>query len=273
MAGIKWGVTAGIFAAIVSIALGVIFGVALFYIFIRALVFLFIFFALGTGIRMLVDNFFPELTYIEDSPETKISFDQPPSPGSQINISLGGSGEYAVPEMYRGSGDSQELGNIEELISGHFKVRSTVDNEYNEAPAAEERGSGGIDLTTEDDYTIKRDSFSAMPQEFTSFQEPESEPENETSAPVSFEKPVFTPIFGGDSDDLGALPDLGSMATAFSTGFDDMETTAMPHMGDEADSSQAQYNKGNKPQPLQGDFNPQELAQGLRTVLSKDQGR
>jgi len=274
VANIKWGATLGIIAAIISITLGLIFGVRMADILLRAVIFLFVFFALGSGIRVMINNFFPELMYFDDGSESKINFDdQPPQPGSQVNITLGSAGEYAVPEMYRDSRDSQELGNIEDLISGHFKVRTAVDNDDYEESAAPEQGSGGIDLTTEDDYNIKRDSFSAMPQEFASFKEPDPEPEQEPSKPVSFEKPVFTPVFEGDSDDLGALPDLGSMATAFSTGFDEMETTAMPHLGDEADSSQTQYNKGNKPQPLQGDFNPQELAQGIRTVLSKDQGR
>jgi len=49
-----------------------------------------------------------------------------------------------------------------------------------------------------------------------------------------------------------------------------MDATAMPHLGDEADSSKTQYNKGNKAQPMEGDFDPQELAQGIRTVLNKD---
>jgi len=270
VSSIKWGVTLGIIAAIISSVLGVISGVVMTYILIRAVIFLFVFFALGTGIRVMIDNYFPELLYFDDGSDSKITFDQP---DSHINITLGGIGEYAVPEMYRDSRDSQELGNIEDLISGNFKVHSAFEpNVVDSTPAASEHGSEGIDLKREDDYNITRDSFSAMPQEFVSFQEPEPEsgPESETSKPVTFEKPVFTPVFGDDSGDLGVLPDLGSMATAFSTGFDVEEATAMPHLGDEAEPSQMQYNKGNKPQQLKGDFNPKELAEGLRTVLSKD---
>jgi hypothetical protein len=264
VAGIKWGIVLGIIAAVISIVLGVIFGVRINYIVKNAVIFLIVFFALGAGARIIINHFFPEILYISDESDPKISFEQP---GSQVNITLGGTGEYAVPEMYRESRDSQELGNIEDLISGNFRTRASYEPNMPEAaPAALGRGLEGIDLKMEDDYNIGGDSFGSGSQEYTSFQEPE--PSN--SKPAASEKPAFTPVFGGDSDDLGALPDLGSMATAFSTGFDEMEATAMPHLADETDSSKTQYNKGNKPQPLEGDFDPQELAQGIRTVLNKD---
>jgi len=261
VSNIKWGITAGIFAAIISVALGVIFGVHMPRIFIRALVFFFVFFAFGAGIRALINSYFPELLYSDNEPDSDIGFDQPA--GSQVNITLGGTGEYAVPEMYRNSGDSGELGNIEDLISGSFKVRSEFESN-DTVSFGQEHGSEGIDLGREDDYNNEGGGFSADSQEFTSFQP------TEVSGRVTPEKPGFTPVFGGDSDDLETLPDLGSMATVFSTGLDTDEATAMPHMGDEAESSQVQYNKGNKPQPLKGDFNPKELAEGIRTVLKKD---
>jgi hypothetical protein len=269
VSSIKWGVTAGIAASIISTALGVFFGVGASYILIRAVIFLIVFFALGTGLRVLINNYLPELMYFDNDSSPKISF-EPPPPGSQINITLGGIGEYAVPEMYRDSKDSGELGNIEDLISGVFTVRSSFESNEIDADRAytPEPPSRGIDLRMEDDYNTQDGGFSAGPQEFMNFSAPEPP---KPSKPVKFEKPVFTPVFGSDSDDLGALPDLGSMATAFSTGFDAEEATAMPHLGgEEAEPAQMQYNKGNKPQPLKGDFNPKELAEGLRTVLSKD---
>jgi hypothetical protein len=262
VSNVKWGLTAGIIAALISVVLGVISGVIMAYILVRALVFLFVFFALGAGIRALINSYFSEILYMDSESDSKISFDQP---GSQINITLGGSGEYAVPEMYRDSMNSGELGNIEELISGNFKVPSVLEHNADDAsPTGTEYGSEGIDLGREDDYNVEVGNFSFGPQEFESFRG------SEPPKPVTPEKPVFTPVFGGDSNDLETLPDLGSMATVFSTGFDTDEATAMPHMGDEAEPSQMQYNKGNKPQPLKGDFNPKELAEGIRTVLKKD---
>jgi hypothetical protein len=262
VSGIKWGITLGITAAVISIALGAVFGVLLKYIVLRAVIFLFVFFALGTGARLVIDHFFPEILYTEDGTDSKMSFEQP---GSRVNITLGGSGEYAVPEMYRESRDSQELGNIEELLSGSFKARPSYETGMsNLTSAAPERGLEGLDLKMEDDYNMGGDSLGSGSREFAGFQDPVP------SKPAAPEKPAFTPVFGSDSDDLGALPDLSSMATAFSTGFDEMEATAMPHLADEADSSKTQYNKGNKSQALDGDFDPQELAQGIRTVLNKD---
>jgi len=262
LANVKWGIIAGLIAAVISAALGIISGVLMSYILIRAVVFLFVFFAMGTGVRVLVNVYFPELLYPDNESDSEdIGFDQP---GSQVNITLGGTGEYAVPEMYRDSGDSGELGNIEDLISGNFKVRSAFEsNTVGAAPSERERGSEGIDLRGEDDYNIGGNSFDVGFPDFGSNQEPESKP-------VKSEKPAFTPVLGGDSDDLETLPDLGSMATVFSTGFDTDEATAMPHMGDEAETSQKQYNKGNKPQALEGDFDPQKIAEGIRTVLKKD---
>jgi hypothetical protein len=265
VSSIKWGITAGLLAAIISVVLGIFFGVGASYILVRAVIFLSVFFALGTGLRVLINNYLPELMYFDNDSSPKINF-EPPPPGSQINITLGAVGEYAVPEMYRDSKDSKELGNIEDLISGVFRARSSF--ESNEADTAlsyiPKSPFEGIDLRMEDDYNTQEAGFSAGPQEFMNFSVPEP------PKPAAFEKPAFTPVFGGDSEDLGALPDLGSMATAFSTGFDTDEATAMPHLGDEAEPAQMQYNKGNKPQTLQGDFNPKELAEGIRTVLKKD---
>ena len=36
------------------------------------------------------------------------------------------------------------------------------------------------------------------------------------------------------------------------------------------EQSAPRYNKGNKPEPMKGDFSPKELAEGIRSVLSKD---
>jgi hypothetical protein len=38
---------------------------------------------------------------------------------------------------------------------------------------------------------------------------------------------------------------------------------------DEMEPEQSRF-VGSKPQPMKGDFNPKELAEGIRTVLSKD---
>jgi hypothetical protein len=221
-------------------------------VFLRAVIFLAVFFSLGFVLRFILNTFFPELLYIDDdpgqqddmSPQMQSSSQMPfEQPGSRVNITLGKNGEYALPEN-RSSEDDQELGNIEDLGSGNIRPQSN---------------SKGIDRNMEEDYNIESSGGSVEEDESINFEEPVF---NETSASP---KPVFSPSFGDDSTGLGGLPDLEAMATAFSTGFSD--EPVQTH--EEAEPSKTPY-KGNKPQALNGDFNAEELAKGLRTVLSKD---
>ena len=254
MFNFKWGLIASAAALIISIVLGIISGVAIFHIIIRALIFAVVFFGLGIGIYMLINSFFPELLSMDEGASEQAGFDQP---GSRINITLDNAGEYAVPELYRNSGEPQELGNIEDLVSGAFKPRIVE-------PSFQTEGFEGIDQKGEDDYNSMGGDQDAGNQEGFKFQDLASfeETPNENKAPV------FTPIFGDDSAGLGGLPDLDSMAMAFSSDFGDPPVQAHPQTSE--DEKPSQYNKGNKPQPLKGDFDAKELAEGIRTVLKKE---
>ena len=263
---IKWGLILGFAVLFISVILGIISGVQPFYIFIRALIFTIIFFGLGVGLSILISNFFPELLLKEEEPAVEEE-----QPGSRVNITLENTGEYAVPEMYKSQDGSQELGNIEELMSGKFKPRRT-------------RGgsSEGIDRKREDDYNSNGSAFK----------------KDDNMDSQSSGKPVFTPMFGGDSEGLTGLPDLDSMAMAFSSGGESSfrsggnsggssgagSEPAMAYSPDadsESESLQMQSfddvgkapvkskNKGDG-SALQGDFSPQEIALGIRTVLDKD---
>ena len=260
MSSIKWGIVSAGAALIISITLGIVFGVNPARIFLRGLVFMVVFFGLGIGVRIMLNNYFPDLLYLGEESGREITFEQP---GSRINITLGGMSEYAVPETYKESEDSQEMGNIEDLISGSFRVRSE-----------------GIDRRREEDYNDQRGD-AAEDQEDIRFNDPMP------SETVSFKKPVFTPSFVDGSDGLEGLPDLGSMAMAFSTEGESSGSGSMPFgfgedlsFGDDVaperqpinEGARTQYRKGNKPQSLQGDFNPKDLAEGIRTVLSMDKG-
>jgi hypothetical protein len=132
------------------------------------------------------------------------------------------------------------------------------------------------------------------------FPEPDAFTKPKTEAPV-----VFSPSFGDDSGGLGGLPDLDAMSAAFSSGapsdeprqaaaswqadvpaFDLGGGSSPLDLGDSLGDSALEMPQefqpqetgdlekvrttGNKPQPLEGDFNPQQLAQGIRTVLSKE---
>ncbi len=253
MSSIRWGIIAAVLALVVSVTLGIISGVGAGYIILRASIFTVVFFGLGIGLRILMNNYFPELLYFGDDPAKQADMQQ----GSRVDITLGSGdlendGEYAVPEMFRDSEKSNELGNIEDLISGAFRVMPEK----------------GIDPRREDDYN---DKSGTSIDEFKAFEPAET---------VRYKSVGFTPSFGSDSDDLGALPDLGALATAFSSSAEPQDSTAlgsitggleelesMPSFGA---AEPAPYQKKNTPKPLKGDFDPKELADGIRTILNTE---
>jgi len=262
---IKWGLTAAIFALVMSVGLGLVAGVGILIILLRALLFSVMFFAFGFGLRVLITYYFPELLYVKDEAESYENYEKP---GSRINITVDTTGEYAVPELYKTSGDTEELGNIEDLISGSFRPRQ-ADTDY----GGESSSSTGIDRNMEEGYNMGGDFQSSQDFDFglDDFEDPfQDTPAFEEKAPVV--KPAFTPSFG---DDLEALPDLDSLAMDFSpTGGGESSSNgfgAESALDDEFEPAKP-YNRrgGNKPQQLKGDFDPKELAKGISTVLSKD---
>ena len=264
---VKWGLTAATFALVMSVGLGLIAGVGAFHIFLRALIFVAMFFTFGFVLRLIITYYYPELLYAKEEAESQETFEKP---GAQINITVDNTGEYAVPELYKTPGDSEELGNIDDLLSGHFKPQQADIAEPFTAATSSPPPSG-IDRYEEEGYNVGGDFQGAKNIGMDDFQDPfQDMPAIEEKAhPV--EKPVFTPSFGDDSDDLGGLPDLDSMAMAFSHGGEEPVSqgfSAGSVFDDEVEP--ASPNKGNKPQPLKGDFDPKELAKGISTVLSKD---
>jgi len=267
----RWGLVAACIALIISVALGIISGVRPLYVFLRALVFTVAFFGVGFGLRMIIHSYIPELLTLEEEPVIHENNNS----SQRVNITLGDASEYAVPEMYENSGDSNEIGNIEDLISGAFKPRAVVESHAD--PFSRNPFAGdGIDGRGENDYNMQggQGAFGSDSFEFQS-------PRPSSSAPPV--KPAFTPSFGDDAS-LGGLPDLDSMATAFSGGGETRGGSAQltaanagfmepvdAQLFEEVPVSARSVSKtGNKPQQLDGDFNPKEIAMGIRTVLSKE---
>jgi hypothetical protein len=277
----KWGLIAAIIASFISILMGIIFEVRVFYIFIRALIFSVLFFGLGIGLRFLVNAYFPEFLYKDDENAAGELDDQG---GSQVIVAQEETGEYAVPELYKTAGDPEELGNIDDLLSGAFKSRS---------------GSKGIDRNKEAGYNgvdSGQEVSSFFPEELTFEQSSfngRSAINNTQMENQPVDRPQFSPSFGeasfGENSGLNGLPDLDMMARAFTPGLGGSipafestvpispvaepvstpaESSFMPAM--EEFEPEKQFRGGNKPQPIKGDFNPKELAEGLRSVLAKD---
>jgi len=260
----KWGIVPALFALIISILLGIISGASFSHIILRALVFAVVFFGLGLGLWFILNSYFSDLLVDEDNTSTQ---DNAEKTGSRVNITIDSTGEYAVPELYRTSGAPDELGNINDLISGAFKVRSESIDRNQEESYNEDRDQGNPDPENID--------FQDMFQDTADFDKP---PEG---------KPVFTPSFVDDAGGLGSLPDLDAMAMAFSSGESFGGSSPVGHGGGSKGSSSvfdgdssvsndfeekgsSSHYTGNKPEPMKGDFDPQEIAQGIRTMLSKD---
>lgn len=245
MFNFRWGFIFAAFAMIFSVGLGIFNDVRAVHIFIRALFFSVIFFGMGCGLRYLVSSYFPELLFTSGEPVQEESTEKH---GSLIDITLGSVGEYAVPEMFKD--DDQEIGNIEDLISGSFRQRSS------------NIGQNGIDRTREEVYNTTESQAVDNEKDISVFSVERQE--LPPSAVIQPERFSFTPSVG-DSGGLEGLPDLDVMAQAFSPAFSrEPEPAAFQPI---EVFEQVQYNKGNKPHPLPGDFNPKELAEGIRTVL------
>jgi len=282
---IKWGLIAAIAAFFISILLGLISGVAAFHIFIRAIIFMVLFFGIGFGFRFLINSFFPELLYDDGAGGDYYNPVYSTDPG--VKAEIDNTGVYAVPELYKISGDSEGIGNIEDLIAGVFS-RNAVKK--------------GVDGTTEAGYNSSGESQGhpfSIPEDIPFLDDDLHGGSEQVAAPVqkqTVSEPQFTPSFGDDDSGLGGLPDLDMMARAFSSAYSGSQTVAAPvsapppapFMDSPAvsdtfiptlasapdtfgsDSRPQSTYRGNKPEPLKGDFNPKELAEGLRAVLNKD---
>jgi len=274
---LRWALTAAAAAFIISIGLGIVSGVIAIFIILRAVIFAVLFFGIGFALRFIISTFFPEVLFMSSEPKSQSSQEQETS----HSITIDATGEYAVPELYKSPGSANELGNIEDLISGIFRPRTSDDDESS--------FSAGIDRKEEEGYNkigqgVSKDNikssgtdelesinFRDMFQDTAGFDEPGIQE-------IKQDKPAFTPSFGYDSDGLGGLPDLDTMAMAFggahtapaaSSSYSGSVSDSSPIDFGESDSLQSHY-VGNKPQPLKGDFNPKELAEGIRTVLTKE---
>ena len=255
----RWGFFAGVAALVLSFIVGLFSEANTGTVILRALLFGLLFFGLGTGIWVLIHKFFPELLAAIYNEEEQDSFS---SPGSKVDITLDNNDRtFAVPEMYRNSINLNEMGNINDLLGKN--TSAAEDLAAKEGEGEDEGEEGNVDQNKEEGYNDEQSS--TFGGGLIDFAELELTPKK--SAPVldstpSF-NPVFTPSFGGENNDLGGLPDLDSMSAAFST------TTYST--SDESDSLGNDFlGDRDKDKPLQGDYSAEELAKGIKTVLTKD---
>jgi len=259
---VKWGVYAALVAFVLafttSIALGqASFGAAV----VRGLVFALLFFALGTGAWSLINNFIPELLFPEEDNTTANIFGSVPadsenpdsqSYGSRINITLGDGisrGDMADAALPDSNGaNAEEVGNIADLVSGAIN------------PAEEAKSKRGLDGIFETGYNEPAETVTPSMPDFT-----ESAPMSgfaESSPPTTDGGGGFNMNF--DNFNMGGSGGLEPFGDSFSLQTDSGGTAKTEEVLPERKVM------GNTPMALEGDFNPKDIALGIRTVLETD---
>jgi len=238
---VKWGIYAAVAALFLAFTTSIFLGHASFgAALLRALCFAALFFALGTGAWALINNFMPELLFPESSDATANIFgegSQSSDYGSRVNITLGDGADIALPDD--NEADPDNVGNIADLVSG------AVD------PAAEAKQQKGLDETGENSYT---DSAGDTMSSLNGFAEPSSANEGGGLA-MNFDSFAM----GGGTTGLETFGDSFSLP-ADSGGTAQKNDVFVPE----------RKVTGNKPMALEGDFNPKDIAAGIRTVLEND---
>jgi hypothetical protein len=246
---VKWGIYAGIAALFLAFVTSIILGQASFSAAIlRGLGFAALFFVLGTGVWTVINTFMPELL-IPDAHDAAAnvfgtagsgeSGSSSQTYGSNINITLGDRGDAALPDS-EDSGN-EEVGNIADLVSGAIDPG---------AEARKNRTLSGLDGIGESGYN--EGGGEPLPA-LTGFGE---------AAPAE-QSGGFTMNF--DSFSLGGgAGNLEPFGDTFSLPGD------LGGSGGDEEVLPERKVTGNKPMALEGDFNPKDIAAGIRTVLEKD---
>jgi hypothetical protein len=244
---VKWGIYAAVGALLLAFTTSIFLGQAGFVIsLLRGLAFAALFFILGVGIWTLLNTFIPELLFPESmdaaanifGPESSDSQSSDSGAyGSHINITLGDRSDAALPDS--DGPDSDEVGNISDLVSGTA------------SPAGEVKRERGLDEITEKSYTVDGEAVASSLNGLA-----EHLPSNESGGfAMNFDS--FT--MGGGlagletyGDSFLLPPDSGGTARREEASLPERKVT------------------GNTPKALEGDFNPKDIALGIRTVLETD---
>jgi hypothetical protein len=235
-------------AFVFSFLLGLLNGASLPFLVVRPLLFGVLFFVIAAFVYFLVSHFLPELLDgdLSESPEAG---DALSPPGSRINIAEeepAGMSFYSTQAAQAAQADDSEddLGDISDLLK---KGRTA-------GPAPRPAGTGfsGLDQSGEDGYTRSE----AVPAGVRN---------NGGFTGNAVPKTVTVP---DSAESVDTLPDLDAMARAFLPGSGEDEADAAEYST--FDDSSKRPAAGSRGQKMEGDFNPKELAAGIRTILKKE---
>ena len=230
---IKWGLFPAIAAFVLALATSLLLGHAgLFAALLRALLFAALFFALGTGAWILINSYIPELLFNDNGSSPASDPFSPGTSGNRVNITLGDTSGAALPGQDGDEHGLNDVEDIDDLVSGRF------------IPPPRH-----IDQKNTDSYNDAAGEFAPGP-------------ENNTTAGNDDFFMNFSSFIPGSS---GEVEELESALDSFPSVSGDSGE------GDDAPLPERKVS-GNKPVKFEGDFNPKEIAAGIRTVLERDKG-
>jgi hypothetical protein len=244
----KWGIICGGVAFILAFITSLLLGhTRLLVALIRAGGFAALFFGLGAGIWALINVFVPELLNAQNDASGNIFSKE--STGSRVNITLDDASDAALPGALPGAGigaaNDDEVGDFNDLVSQSINAVRDID---------QNSATGYTDKREQEDFAPDFDASLGGLVE-TSLDD------------------VKVDGQGNFSMDFGAFVSEGGK-TANSDPFMDqlsfLPDSASPHESSSPSASPPRKSSSNKSAQLQGDFDPKEIAAGLRTVLEKD---
>jgi hypothetical protein len=243
---LKWGAISCLAAFVLAFVTSLFVGHTSFTVaLLRAAGFGGLFFALGIGAWMLINTFIPDLLFGDPDKDTTEDIFSTDSSGSHVNITLGDASDAALPGKGANAYNADDVEDIDDLVSGKiFQSNQRIDQE------------GASDYTMEDgDLGSATEGFAAA----------DSSPSDAPDA-ASFGDGNFSPIdfssFGSSESneaDAQSVPDFFSF-TSYGNDTEDSYESPVPERKKAA----------NKPSEYEGDFNPKEIAAGIRTVLESD---
>jgi len=234
------------------------------------LVFAAVFFVLIVAAKFLFGQFLPELLEDESGSNTGLF------PGSVVNIMEGdgsqdefspdgqgsGGSPWSSPNAARPDESDKSIGDITSLSDVVARNKAV----YKEAAMG---ASEGLDQNLENGYTAlgAMDSFSQSTPQMDFGVAASGATDSSPAKPAKPVKPAKSRNAALYSDSDDTLPDLDSMAGVFtgSSAEEEPETTSYSEPDRKRKSA-------NRDQSLEGDFKPEDIAKGIRTVLNKDKG-
>lgn len=246
-------------AFILSFLIGLFTGSQFFPVFLRALILAVIFFILSSVIYWVITQFLPDL--LTSSSEESIEIDVP---GSKVDISIDS------------SDDENDLTSIDESVpptgnSGLAENSGQEDGGVIEAQSSAQ----GLDQRAQDDYNKAGEGDAPPSPDIVSGKS--AVPGNDVSESGASSGQGASLEAGSSSEPLDVLPDLESMSGSFDPSSESEEEGDAPEIETEEESSSSappasvsgpsRSRKNSDP----GDFNVQELASAIQTILRRDE--